>query len=88
MHAFNLFGQGVAFFRSARTLIRVHQPVEALPSLRGLTLSAACFEQIADPRDPGLGIVIRMALSEIAQIAADTDRVEQALDAAVQPPTT
>jgi hypothetical protein len=30
--AFNLFGQGVAYFQSAQTLIAGSQPAEALPS--------------------------------------------------------
>ena len=35
MLAFNLFGQGVAFFESARTLINELRPVEALPRFGG-----------------------------------------------------
>jgi len=77
--AFNLFGQGVAFFQSAQTMIGAMQPVEALPSLRGLTLMAARFEQIADPKGPGLGIVLKMALDGIDEIGADAgDGTEEA----------
>jgi hypothetical protein len=76
--AFNLFGQGVAFFQSAQTLIVGSQPVEALSSLRGLTLIAARFEQIGDPEGAGLGIVLRMALNSAGEIGADSDSSEQA----------
>ena len=76
--AFNLFGQGVAFFQSAQILIIGSQPAEALPSLRGLTLIAARFEQLGDPEGAGLGIVLRMALDSIGGIGADAERSEQA----------
>ena len=56
--AFNLFGQGVAFVHSARTLIDAQQPVEAPPALRGLTIIASRFEQIADDSGPKMGIGI------------------------------
>ena len=76
--AFNLFGQGVAYFQSAQTLIAGSQPAEALPSLRGLTLIAARFEQMADPEGAGLGIVLRMALNSAGEIGADPDHSQQA----------
>jgi hypothetical protein len=60
--AFYLYGQGVASFQAAQTLIEAQLPVEALPSLRALTIVAARFEQMRDPKEPGLGIVARMAL--------------------------
>jgi hypothetical protein len=71
--AFNLFAQGVAFFQSAQTLIAGFQPAEALPSLRGLTLIAARFEQMSNPEGAGLGIVLRMALNSPEEIGADPD---------------
>lgn len=73
VHAFNLFGQAVAYFQAVQTLIAGSQPVEALPLLRGLTLLAARFEQIASPDGPGLGIVLRMALDGIDEIGADPE---------------
>ena len=76
--AFNLFGQGVAFFQSAQTLIAGSQPAEALPSLRGLTFIAARFEQMGDPEGAGLGIVLRMALDSAGGIGADAEHSEQA----------
>jgi hypothetical protein len=76
--AFNLFAQGVAFFQSAQTLIAGSQPAEALPSLRGLTLIAARFEQMSDSEGPGLGIVLRMALNSSVEIGADPDPTQQA----------
>jgi hypothetical protein len=76
--AFNLFGQGVAFFQSAQTLIAGSQPAEALPSLRGLTLIAARFEQMSDPEGPGLGIVPRMAVDSINQTRAESISIEHA----------
>lgn len=78
MVAFNLFGQGVAYFLSAQTLIASFQPVEALPSLRGLTIIAARFEQMADPNGPGLGIALRMALDGLGEIGADPEPTERA----------
>jgi hypothetical protein len=53
--AFNLFGQGVAFFQSAQTLINGNQPVEALLPLQGLTTIAARFEQVMQPDGAGSG---------------------------------
>jgi hypothetical protein len=44
--AFNLFGQAVAFFKSIKVLIDVHQPAEAMPALRALVVLAARFEQM------------------------------------------
>ena len=76
--AFNLFGQGVAFFQSAQTLIVASQPAEALSSLRGLTLIAARFEQMSDPEGAGLGIVLRMALNSASEIGADPEHSQQA----------
>jgi len=76
--AFNLFGQGVAFFQSAQILIAGSQPAEALSSLRGLTLIAARFEQMGDPEGAGLGIVLRMALDSAGEIGADAEHSEQA----------
>jgi hypothetical protein len=70
---FNLFGQGVALYQSARILIDAMQPVEALSSLRGLALIAARFEQMIDSTGPGLGIVLRMALDDIDSFGADPE---------------
>ena len=71
--AFNLFGQGVAFFQSAQTLVVGSQPAEALSSLRGLTLIAARFEQMCDPEGAGLGVVLRMALDSADEIGTDSE---------------
>lgn len=60
--AFTLFGQGVAYFQGARTLITGRQPAEALPLLRGLVTIAARFEQMTEEHGEGLGLVIRLAL--------------------------
>jgi len=76
--AFNLFGQGVAFFQSVQTLIAGSQPAEGLSSLRGMTLIAARFEQMSDPEGAGLGIVLRMALNSAREIGADPDLSQQA----------
>lgn len=89
MLAFNLFGLGVAFFQSAQTLINDHQPVQALPALRALTIIAARFEQISDDSGPGLGVPIRMALSALDEIAGfnpelNARRREELLDGAAQ----
>ncbi len=43
---FNLFGQGVAYFQSVRTLVAASQPTEALFPLRALATIAARFEQM------------------------------------------
>ncbi|MGZ6690012.1 MAG: hypothetical protein ACXVHQ_21260 [Solirubrobacteraceae bacterium] len=61
--AFNLFGQGVAFFQGAQALIAAGQPVEALLLLRELVIVAARFEQVADAGT--LGLVIRLALDNL-----------------------
>jgi hypothetical protein len=63
--AFNLFGQGVACFQSAQTLIADRQSSEALPSLRGLVIIAARFEQMTEEHGEGLGLVIRLALDSL-----------------------
>ena len=63
--AFNLFGQGVAYFQSAQLLITSGQPVEALPSMYGLVTIAARFEQMTS-ESPGLGLAIRLALDALA----------------------
>lgn len=76
--AFNLYGQGIAFFQSAQTLIAAAQPAEALLSLRGLGLIAARFEQMNDPDGPGLGIAIRIALDGIRDNGPDRQQTEQA----------
>jgi hypothetical protein len=61
--AFNLFGQGVAFFQGAQVLIVAGQPVEALPLLRELVIITARFEQMADTGT--LGLVVRLALDAL-----------------------
>jgi len=43
MSAFNMFGQAVAYFRSAEALINACFPAEALAPLRGLVLVAAAI---------------------------------------------
>ena len=70
---FYLFGQGVAFFQSAHTLINDHQPVEALSALRGLAIIASRFEQITDDSGTGIGIVVRMALDSPGELGADPE---------------
>lgn len=60
--AFNLLGQGVAYFEAARTLIASGQPVEALALLRGLVTIAARFEQMSQDREVRLGLVVRLIL--------------------------
>ena len=84
--AFYVFGQGVAFFQSAHTLINDHQPVEALPALRGLTIIASRFEQMAEDGGPGIGAVVRMALDSPGELGADPEAAaryrEQLLDGA------
>lgn len=64
--AFNLFGQGVAFFQSAHTLINDHQPAEALPALRGPAIIASRFGQITDDNGAGIGIAVLMRTSRQA----------------------
>src|ERR1035437_3736976 len=73
MFAFNLFGQGVAFFQSAQTLLNSFQPVEALPALRGLTIIAARFEQMAADDEFGLGIVGRLVINALDEVAVNND---------------
>jgi hypothetical protein len=63
--AFRLFGQGVAYFQGARTLIVSRQPVEALSLLRGLVTIAARFEQMTEENGEGLGLVFRLALDSL-----------------------
>jgi hypothetical protein len=63
--AFSFFGQGVAYFQSAQTLIADRQPVEALPLLRGLVIVAARFEQMTEDGSGTLGLVIRLALDAL-----------------------
>lgn len=60
--AFQLFGQGVAYFQGAQTLITSCQPAEALPLLCGLVTIAARFEQMTEPQGEGLGLLFRLAL--------------------------
>jgi hypothetical protein len=60
--AFHLFGQGVAYFEAARTLIAGSQPVEVLALLRGLVTIAARFEQMTQDGGMGLGLVVRLVL--------------------------
>jgi hypothetical protein len=76
--AFNLYGQGVAFFQSAQSLVAAAQPAEALLSLRGLVLITARFEQMNEPSSSGLGIALRIALDSIGRFGADSEHVEQA----------
>ncbi len=76
MYAFNLFGLAVALFQSAQVLIRARQPVEALPTIRGLTILAARFEQIADPAGPGLGVAVRTVLDSFEASGADANLTE------------
>lgn len=71
--AFNLFGQGVAFFESAYALIRDQRPVEALAPLRGLVIVAARFEQMDEIDGPGTGIAARMALNAADELGASPE---------------
>jgi hypothetical protein len=79
--AFNLYGQGVAYFQSAQLLITSGQPIEALPSMYGLVTIAARFEQMAS-ESPGLGLAIRLALDTLAQESrgSNADRIRAATD--------
>lgn len=61
--AFNLFGQGVAFYQAIQALIAAGQPVEALPLLHELVIITARFEQIAEAGT--LGFVVRLALDTL-----------------------
>jgi hypothetical protein len=63
--AFPLFGQGVAYFQGARTLIASRQPAEALPLLRGLVTIAVRFEQMTEEHGEGLGLAVRLALDSL-----------------------
>jgi len=85
--AFNLFGQGVAFFEGARTLINDRRPVEALPALRSLVIIASRFEQITDDSGLGIGTVLRMALEMPSEIGAGPELMAtyrgQLIDSAV-----
>lgn len=71
--AFNLFGQGVAFFQSAHTLISDRRPVEALSALHGLVIIASRFEQISDGSGAGVGIILRMVLDQLDEFGADPE---------------
>ena len=79
--AFNLFGQGVAYFQSAQLLITSGQPVEALPSMYGLVTIAARFEQMTS-ESPGLGLAIRLALDALAEEfpGSNADHIRAATD--------
>jgi hypothetical protein len=68
--AFNLFGQGVAFYESAQALINDKRPVEALPVLRGLAIIASRFEQMTEENGPGIGIALRIALGMPDELGA------------------
>jgi hypothetical protein len=72
--AFNLFGQGVAYFRGAQALITSRQPVEALSLLHGLVIITARFEQMAREDGEGLGMIIRLALDAIDDRLFDVAR--------------
>jgi hypothetical protein len=69
--AFTLFGQGVAYFQAAQTLIVNCQPAEALPMLHGLVAVAARFEQITEEHGEGLGLVIRLTLDSFDKTPGD-----------------
>jgi hypothetical protein len=75
MFAFNMFGQAVAFFQSAQALISAYLPIEALTSVRGLTIIAARFEGMAHPEGPGIGIAIRAVMDAIASSEGDPDLI-------------
>lgn len=77
--AFNMFGQAVAYFRSAEALINASFPAEALAPLRGLVLVAARFEQMLASGSEGIGIAVRYAPDAIANLEADPDLTAQAL---------
>jgi hypothetical protein len=84
--AFNLFGQGVAFFQSAQTLINADLPVEALPSLQGLTTIAARFEQLTQPEGAGVGVVLRLVLDSLDDDAARSKVLNAAGSAGISVP--
>lgn len=71
--AFNLFGQGIAFFESAQVLIADRRPVEALPALRGLAIIASRFEQMTEESGPGIGLILRIALDLPDQLGAGAE---------------
>lgn len=79
--AFNLFGQGTAFFQSAQTLVDTFQPVEALLPLRGLVTIVAHFEQMTKLGGVGVGLAARLAIDsldcEYVDAAADTEGLDQ-----------
>jgi hypothetical protein len=79
MFAFNMFGQAVAYFRSAEALINAYFPAEALAPLRGLVLVAARFEQMTAPGGEGLGIAVRSVLDAMTEVGADPGLTAQAL---------
>jgi hypothetical protein len=79
MFAFNMFGQAVAYFRSAEALINANLPAEALAPLRGLVLVAARFEQMTAPGSKGLGVGVRSVLDAIIELGADPDLTAQTL---------
>lgn len=74
--AFNLFGQGIAFFESAQVLVSDRRPVEALPALRGLAIIASRFEQMTDKSGPGIGLILRIALDMPDQLGAGTEAAD------------
>jgi hypothetical protein len=85
--AFNLFGQGVAFYQAIQALIAAGQPVEALPLLHELVIITARFEQIADAGT--LGFVVRLALDTLPATGASAAReslIQQASSAGVRIP--
>lgn len=85
--AFIFFGQGVAYLEATHALLRVKMPAEALPSLRGLTVSAARFEQMAAKGGPGLGIAVRMLANSIEEGGATAGAlVDRALSAGMSVP--
>lgn len=79
MFAFNMFGQAVALFQSTQALIDAHLPVEALTAVRGLTITAARFEAMADPAGPRLGIAVRAVMDALASSGADPELVASRL---------
>jgi hypothetical protein len=72
LQVLKLFGQGIAFFQSAQTLVNERQPVEALLALRGLTRIACRFDQMSQA-DGQLGLVVRMLLNALNEIGADPE---------------
>ena len=84
--AFNLFGQGTAFFQSAKSLVEAGQPVESLPTLRGLVTIAARFEQVVAADGPALGVVVSLVVDSLNREITesldpsrmDTERIERA----------